>query len=67
MEVCVIYKPFNTKFLLKSFREGINLKLKILHKGEMYSLRNTSRIQDVEFVGQLQQRHNLQTSYFVGF
>ena len=31
--------------------EGTYLKFEIVHKGEKYSLRHTSRMQNIEFVG----------------
>ena len=49
------------------FLEGPYLKLEFVHKGENHSLRNTSRMQSIQFVGLLQHEHNLKTAYFVDF
>ena len=43
------------------------LKLEIVHKGEKYSLVNTSRMQSIECVGKLQHKHNLKTGSFNDF
>ena len=52
MEACVIYTNLHdNKFTLKLFREGMYLKFEIVQKGEKYSLRNISRMQNIEFVG----------------
>ena len=52
MEASVIDTPINdNNFLLKLFWEGMYLKFEIVHKSEKYSLRNTSRKQNIEFVG----------------
>ena len=52
MQASVIYTPLHDKkFLLKFFLDGSDLKFKIGHKGKKYSLRNTSRMQNIEFVG----------------
>ena len=53
MEASIIYTPlYDIKFILKPFfgGGGTNLKLEIVHKGEMCSLRNTSRMQNIDFV-----------------
>ena len=39
--------------------DGMFFKLEILHKGEEYSLRNTSRMQNKENVVKIQHKHNL--------
>ena len=31
--------------------DGMDLKLEMGHKGDKYSLKNTSRMQNIEFVG----------------
>ena len=42
----------DNKFLMKFFYwEGTYLKLEFVHKDEKYSFRNTSRKQNIEFVG----------------
>ena len=53
MQVCGIYIPLHdNNFLFKFFsRDGKDLKFEIGHKGENYSLRNTSRMQNIECVG----------------
>ena len=53
MPASVIYTPLrdNKTFLKVFFWEGADLKFEIEHKGENYSLRNTSRIQKNEIVG----------------
>ena len=38
-------------FLKVFFCDGPDLKFEIGHKGEKYSLRTTSRMQNIEFVG----------------
>ena len=60
MEPGVINTPLHdNKFLLKLFCEGSYLTLEFVYKGEKYSLRNTSRIKNIETVGYLQHNHNL--------
>ena len=51
MDASVIYTSlYDKKHLLKLFLwEGTYLKLEIVHNGETFSLRNTSRMQNVEF------------------
>ena len=52
MQASVIFTPLHdNNFLLNFFGDQTNLKFEIGHKVEEYSLRNTSRIQNNEFVG----------------
>ena len=53
MEASVRYTPIhNNNILLKFvFGEITYLKLEILHNAEKYSVRNTSRMQNIEDVG----------------
>ena len=53
MQASLIYIPLHDKkYLLKVFfGDGKNLKLEFGHKGEKYCLRNTSRMQNIEFIG----------------
>ena len=53
MQASVIYVPlYDNEFLLKViFWDGTDLKFKVGRKGEKYSLKNTSRMQNNEFVG----------------
>ena len=44
-----------------------HLKVEFRHKGEKCPLRNTSRMQTIEFVGELQRKNNLKTANFVNF
>ena len=50
---CYIYTYlYDDKLLSKLFfTEGAYLKLENVHRGEIYSLRNTSRMQNTEFLG----------------
>ena len=52
MEASVIYNhSHDVKLILKFFFSyGAYLKFEIVHKGEKYSLTNTSRMQNFEFV-----------------
>ena len=49
----VIYTPLHdsNSLLRVFFLDGTDLKFDIGHKGEKYSLRNTSRMLNLEFVG----------------
>ena len=49
------------------FRDGRDLKFQIGHKGERHSLRNSSRMENIDFAGKLQHKHNLLSAYFVDF
>ena len=53
MHASVIYTHLHdNNFLLKVFLwDGMDLKFEIGHKGGKYSLRNTSRMQNIEFAG----------------
>ena len=52
METSVIYtKIYVNNFILSFFWEETYLKLENSHEDEKYSLTNTSRMQNVEFVG----------------
>ena len=47
-----IYPLHDIKYLLKFFwGDGTDLQFEVRHKGEKYFLRNTSRMQNIEFVG----------------
>ena len=52
MQASVIYTPlYDSKFILKVFFwDGTDLKFETGDKGEEHSLRNTSRMQNIEFV-----------------
>ena len=51
-EASIINTPLRyVKLLFKLFFDGTYLKLEYVHKDDKYSLRNTSRIQNIEFVG----------------
>ena len=70
MEVSVIYSPQLDNIMLMKFFfffEVAYLQFEVVHKGEKYSLRNTSRMQSIESVGHFQHKHNLKTAYFVDF
>ena len=43
------------------------MKLETVHKGEKFSSRKTSRMKNIEFVGQLKHKRNLKIVYFVDF
>ena len=48
---CYIYPSHVNNFFKGFFFNGADLKFEIGHNGEKYSLKNTSQVQNTEFVG----------------
>ena len=51
MQASVIYTPLIVNKFILIFFNGVDLEFENGHKGEKYSLRNTSRMQNIDFVG----------------
>ena len=65
----MLHTPINLilKLFEVFFLEATHRKLKVVRKGEKYSLRNSSRMQSIELDGQRQYKHNLKTVNLVDF
>ena len=66
----VLYTPpniINQIYFEVFFWDGTDLNFEVGHMIEKYSLKNPSRIENTDFAGELQHKHNLKTAYFVDF